>query len=112
MNKKSPYDVVKGRHITEKAGVLANLYKNESNACVRKCLNPKYVFIVDKKANKVEIARAVEEIYVESKIKVIQVNTINTKRKEKRVRGRLGFKPGFKKAIVTLAIGDLIPESQ
>lgn len=111
MNKKSPYDVIKSRYITEKAQVLGNLHQNQSNACVKKCTTPKYVFLVDKKANKAEIAQAIETIYAESKVKVLAVNTINGKRKEKRVRGRVGFTPAYKKAIVTLEAGDLIPES-
>ncbi len=110
MNKKSPYDVVKSRYITEKAQVLGNLYKNESNASVKKCDTPKYVFLVDKKANKVEIAKAVEEIYAESKIKVIAVNTVNYKQKKKMVRGRVSFKPAYKKAVVTLKAGDVIDD--
>ena len=111
MNKKTPYDVIKSRYITEKAQVLGNLHKSESNACVKRCKTPKYTFLVDKKANKVEIAAAVEEIYAESKIKVISVNTINCRQRKKTVRGRIGFKPAYKKAIVTLEAGDLIDEN-
>ena len=44
---------------------------NTSNPCVKRCDTPKYVFIVDKKANKQEIATAIEEIYSEEKIVVI-----------------------------------------
>ena len=111
MNKKSPYDVVKSRYITEKAQVLGNLHLNESNACVKKCNQPKYMFLVDKNANKHEIAQAVEEIYSESKIKVVSVNTVNYRQKKKTVRGKVGFKPSFKKAIVTLESGDSIDDS-
>lgn len=111
MNKKSPYDVIKRRYVTEKTQVLGNLHKNQSNACVRKCNTPKYVFLVDKRANKVEIAEAVETIYAESKIKVIAVNTMNRKQEKKTVRGRVGYKPAYKKAIVTLEAGDLIEEN-
>jgi large subunit ribosomal protein L23 len=111
MNKKNPYDVIKSRYITEKAQVLGNLYKSESNVCVKRCDTPKYVFLVDRKANKVEIARAVEEIYAESKIKVVAVNTINCKAKKKTVRGKVGYKSAYKKAIVTLKAGDLIDEN-
>jgi large subunit ribosomal protein L23 len=110
MNKKSPYDVIKSRHVTEKAQVLGNLYKNESNPCVRKCDTPKYVFLVDKRANKVEIAEAVEAIYAQSKIKVIAVNTINRKQEKRLVRGRESYRPAYKKAVVTLRAGDLIEE--
>jgi large subunit ribosomal protein L23 len=110
MLKKSPYSVVKSRHITEKARVLEQLQFNASNPCVKKCNSPKYVFLVDKKANKREIADAIEEIYAERKVKVVSVNTVNAKPKQKRLRGRPGMKPGFKKAIVTLEAGDSLEE--
>ena len=110
MQKKSPFDIVLSRHITEKSRVLEQLQFNSSNPCVKKCGTPKYVFIVDKRANKQEIAAAIEEIYSEKKVKVVSVNTINGKPKARRVRGRPGVKPAFKKAIVTLEAGDTIEE--
>ena len=110
MLKKNPYDVVKSRYITEKSNVMESLKNNTSNACVRKCQSPKYVFLVYKKANKKEIALAVEEIYAEKNVRVVSVNTINAKPKARTVRGRLGEKSGFKKAIVTLAVGDSIED--
>ena len=65
----------------------------------------KYVFIVDKRANKIQIADAVEEIF---KAKVEKVNTINVKGKVKR-RGRIvGKRKDYKKAIVKLAAGETI----
>lgn len=108
MHKKDPYQVVKSIHVTEKAMTLQELVNNESNPSVKRCENPKYVFIVDKQANKHEIAEALEEIYKENSIKVVSVNTINLKPKKRRVRGRVGFRPGTKKAIVTLEKGDTI----
>ncbi len=51
---------------------------------------PKYVFVVDRTANKNEIALAIEEIYKDKTVKVVSVNTINVKPKARRVRGRLG----------------------
>ena len=105
---KNPYDIIKSRHVTEKTGVLERLQFNTSNPSVKKCQSPKYVFVVDKKATKPQIAKAVEEIYSDKKIKVLSVNTINTKPKERRVRGRIGFKSAFKKAVVTLMAGDSI----
>lgn len=109
--RRSPFQVIKSRHITEKATVLERLQNNASNKCVAKCLSPKYVFIVDKGANKTEIARALETIYAEKKIKVKAVNTINMKPKKRRVRGFKGFRPSVKKAIVTLESGDSIDEA-
>ena len=111
MRNKTPYDVVKHRYVTEKTEVLLGLHKSESNACVRNCKSPKYVFVVDKKANKTEVATAVELIYADAKVRVVSVNMINAKKKPKTMRGRTGFKPGFKKAIVTLEAGDLLPEN-
>ncbi|NGX30998.1 MAG: 50S ribosomal protein L23 [Chlamydiae bacterium] len=107
---KSPYEVIKTRHVTEKATVLEGLKHSASNKCTARCEKPKYVFVVDRDANKTEIKRAVEEIYSEKKIQVMCVNTVNTKPKPKRVRGRIGKKAGYKKAIVTLRVGDSIDE--
>jgi large subunit ribosomal protein L23 len=108
MQRKSPFDIIKSRHITEKAQVLEQLQSNNSNPVVKACTTPKYVFVVDKRANKQEIASAIEEIYAEKKIRVVSVNTINVKSKERRVRGRKGMTAGFKKAIVSLEAGDSI----
>jgi len=104
--KKNPYQVVKHQHITEKSVVLEGLKDAKSNPCLAKCESPKYVFVVDPSANKHEIAAAVEEIYSDRKIKVVSVNTINVKGKTRRIRGRLGKRKSFKKAIVTLEKGD------
>ena len=111
MQKKSPYDVILSRHVTEKARVLEQLQTNSSSATLKRFDKPKHVFVVDKCANKKEIAAALEEIYRERKIKVLSVNTINAKPKAKRMRGRAGIKAGFKKAIVTLEAGDTIEAS-
>lgn len=108
MNKKTPYDIIKSRYVTEKSRVLEELKDNKNNPSVAKFDKPKYVFLVEKKANKQEIRTAIEEIYAEKNIKVTGVNTITMKPKEKRVRGRIGFKSGYKKAVVTLEKGDEI----
>ena len=107
---KNPYTVIKSRYVTEKSGMIQALKDAESNPCLKKCDKPKYVFLVENTANKVEIAKAVEEIYKEKKIKVKSVNTIRVKPKKRRVRGRVGFKSGFKKAIVTLEAGDQLDD--
>lgn len=86
--------------------MLQELKNSESNQSVRSCKQPKYVFIVDRFANKQEIAGALEEIYSQEKIKVVSVNTVNVKSKARRVRGRPGRTSAFKKAIVTLEEGD------
>jgi len=104
--KKDPYQIVKHQHVTEKSVMLEGLKDAKSNPCLARCESPKYVFIVDVSANKTEIAAAVEEIYRDKKVKVVSVNTINVKGKDRRVRGRLGTRKSFKKAIVTLEKGD------
>ncbi len=65
----------------------------------------KYVFLVDRKANKSEIAKAVELIY---KVSVISVNTINIKGKPARFGKNTGRNPDYKKAIVMLKKGQKI----
>lgn len=104
----NPYSVILSRYATEKSTVLEGLKDSESNRCIKRFELPKYVFIVDKKANKIEIASAVEEIYSEKNVKVVAVNTINVKPKAKRRRGRPGKTKAFKKAVVTLEKGDTI----
>lgn len=105
MRKRNPYQVVKSMHVTEKAITLQELVSSDSNPSVERCRSPKYVFLVDKNANKHEITEAVEQIY---DVRVVSVNTINLKPKKRRVRGRLGLRPGRKKAIVTLEENDFI----
>ncbi len=108
--KKNPHDIIKYRHVTEKAKMLENLHASESNACIKKFELPKYTFVVDIKASKNQIAWAIETIYSEKKIKVKKVNTIVLKPKPRRVRGKLGKTKRIKKAIVTLHKGDLIED--
>ncbi len=85
------YDVIQAPVITEKATLLSE--------------QSKVVFRVAPDATKDEIAAAVEELF---KVKVIKVNTMNTKGKTKRFRGRLGKRNDVKKAIVTLQEGQSI----
>lgn len=108
--KKNPYDVIKSRYITEKATVLGQLATSVSNKCTARCKTPKYVFRVDGKASKQAIALALEEIYAEKKIKVVKVNTIQVGPKPRRMRGIVGKKPGFKKAIVSLREGQILED--
>lgn len=110
MTKKSPYSIIKSRRMTEKSRVLENLQHSTSNRCTTRCKTPKVVFDVYPSANKCEIARAVEEIYADKKVKVLSVNTVTIKPKQRRVRGRLGMTPGGKKAIVTFSPGNAIDE--
>ena len=59
----------------------------------------KYTFKVNKKATKPEIAKAVEKLF---EVKVLKVNTINVKGKEKRVGVHQGRTSDWKKAIVII----------
>jgi len=65
----------------------------------------KYVFVVDKKANKHTIKEAVEELY---KVKVSAVNITVSRGKKRRVRYKAGKTADRKKAIVTLKQGHKI----
>ena len=69
----------------------------------------KYTFAVHDDANKLMIKDAVEELF---KVKVVDVNVLTSKAKEKsrnRKRGRVqGFTSPWKKAVVTVASGDKI----
>lgn len=107
---KTPFEVIRKKLVTEKTAVLENLKNASGNKCVERCENPKYTFIVDSRAKKPQIAEAIEEIYVEKNVKVVSVNTLNMKPKLKNRRGRMnqGQKAGYKKAIVTLAVGNSI----
>ena len=64
----------------------------------------KYVFLVDRRANKTEIKLAVEEIF---DVKVASVNTINRQGKRKRTRFGWGARKNTKRAIVTLKEGTI-----
>lgn len=81
----SSYDIIKKPVITEKSmSVMAD---------------KKYTFIVDIHANKVQIKRAVEEVFG---VKVQDVNTARIMGKMKRVGVHTGKRSDYKKAVVTL----------
>ena len=63
----------------------------------------KYTFEVTPTATKPEIKAAIESLF---DVKVVQVNTQRPPRKKRRVGKFLGYKPQYKRAIVTLAPGD------
>lgn len=83
--------ILRGSHMTEKTSAAAE--------------QGTYVFRVSSGANKISVANAVKRQYG---VAVSTVHILNTKKKA-RVRGRIvGWKPGFKKAIVTLKSGQKI----
>ena len=65
----------------------------------------KYLFLVDKSANKIQIKQAVEQMY---KVKVKAVNTFISQGKLKKVRYQLGRTADLKKAVITLKKGQKI----
>ncbi|HVO66488.1 MAG TPA: 50S ribosomal protein L23 [Syntrophales bacterium] len=65
----------------------------------------KYIFEVDQRANKIEVAKAVEKLF---KVKVLDVHIMNVIGKKKRVGRIMGEKSSWKKAVVTLASGSRI----
>ena len=85
------YDIIKRPIITEQSMADTEMKR--------------YTFEVAKSANKIEVRKAVEEIF---NVKVTKVNIINVKPKPKRVRYQIGKTRAWKKAMVTLAEGDTI----
>ena len=67
--------------------------------------NNQYSFIVDRYSDKITIKTAIEFLF---DVKVIKVNTCRLPREQKRVGKDIGWKPQYKKAIVTLSEGDVI----
>jgi large subunit ribosomal protein L23 len=86
------YHVIKRALITEKSTIA----KDETN---------KYTLEVDPRANKIEIATAVEKLF---KVKVLNVHVMNMTGKKKRMGKIVGRKRSWKKAIVTLLPGSRI----
>ena len=67
--------------------------------------NNQYSFIVDRNSDKITIKSTIEYLF---DVKVIKVNTCRLPRKKKRVGKYIGWKPQYKKAIVSLTKGDVI----
>ena len=82
---KTAYDIIKRPIITEQSMEAATFKK--------------YTFEVAKDANKIEIAKAVEELFG---VKVKKVNTMNVPGQFRRQGMQGGYQPDWKKAIVTL----------
>jgi len=86
------YHIIRRALVTEKSTSA----KDESN---------KHIFEVDRRANKIEVATAVEKLF---KVRVLDVHVMNIVGKKKRIGRIMGKKPSWKKAIVTLAPGNRI----
>lgn len=84
-------DLIKRPVVTEKATRLMELEQ--------------FTFDVDPRATKPNIKAAIEQLY---EVKVIGISTQNLPRKQKRVGKFIGYKPCYKRAIVTLENGEAI----
>lgn len=109
---KSPYDIILRPHITEKSVALSY---GDPRIRDEKDLIRKYTFIVMPDANKLEIKAAIEAIYnagkkVSDAIVVESVRTSSIPGKKRRVGQRTGYKADRKKAIVTLAKGQMLED--
>ena len=91
MKKNNILDQIISPNITEKATSLSEFNK--------------IVFKVSKRSNKKSIKKIIEKIF---KVNVTKINTINFRGKNKLVRGKKAYKPGYKKAVVTLKKGQSI----
>lgn len=91
LSRETMYDIIRSPVITEKATIVSD--RNQ------------FVFRVRMDANKLEIKAAIEGLFG---VTVTGVNTLVTKGKTKRFRGRPGTRSDVKKAYVTLAVGQSI----
>jgi len=82
--------------------ILSPVVSEKSYAGVQ---NKRYSFFVDIRAKKIEIKKAIEEIF---KVKVLKINTINVKSKPKRLGRSIGTSSRKKRAVVTLSKNDKI----
>jgi large subunit ribosomal protein L23 len=89
MNQERVFQVLLGPHVSEKAAIVADL-------------NNQYVFRVAVDATKLEVKKAVEQLF---KVDVTDVRTLKVKGKVKRNRFGFSRKPAWKKAYVRLAQG-------
>lgn len=89
MNQERVFQVLRGPHISEKATVLAEA-------------QGQYVFKVSVDATKLEIKKAVEQLF---EVKVQSVATLNVKGKTKRTAKGMGKRASWKKAYVRLEQG-------
>lgn len=85
--------------------VLKKPLVTEKSANATGAKSPVFTFLVDPRANKGQIIKEVKKLY---KVNPVKVNVINVIGKKVAVRGRLGKKADFKKAMVYLKAGDTI----
>jgi large subunit ribosomal protein L23 len=90
-NPRSLADLVRRPIVTEKATMLLE--------------NNQYTFEVDPRATKPQIKAAIQELF---NVNVTGISTQNPPRKKRRMGKFMGYKPLYKRAVVTLADGDSI----
>ena len=89
----SPFEIIKSARLTEKGSIQSDQHNQ-------------YTVVADRRANKIQIRHAVEELF---KVKVLDVNTMRVRGKKRRQRThQAGKSPDWKKAIVKLKEGDQI----
>ncbi len=89
----SPFEIIKTARLTEKGSIQTEKHNQ-------------YTVVADRRANKIQIRNAVEELF---KVTVTDVQTMNVRGKLRRQRtAQAGQAPNWKKAIVTLKEGDKI----
>ena len=88
---------------TFSSDVIRRMLRTEKGT--RAVVEHKYLFVVDIRATKPQVRKAVEEIF---KVKVAKVNTAIFSGKPRRVGMRWGSRPKWKKALITLAEGSKI----
>ena len=87
------FEIIKSARLTEKGSVQSEKFNQ-------------YTVVADRRANKIVIRSAVEELF---KVKVVDIRTMNVRGKARRQRThQAGKSPDWKKAIVTLKKGDKI----
>lgn len=85
--------------------VLRKPLVTEKSANANAAKSPVFTFLVDPRANKGQIVAEIKKLY---KVSPVKVNIVNTFGKTVAVRGRLGKKADYKKAMVYLKAGDTI----
>ncbi len=87
------FEIIKSVRLTEKGTMQAEKFNQ-------------YTVVADRRANKIQIRQAVQELF---KVKVLRVNTVNVDGKLRRQRtAQAGQDASWKKALVTLKKGDKI----
>ena len=102
---RSPQTVIKRPLLTEKSARLRETGGAATSAAEGESYAQKVVFEVARDANKIDIRRAVEQLF---KVSVTEVRTLVVRGKVKRMGRFTGQRPSWKKAFVTLKPGDNI----